>query len=123
MFSLEEMVLKFDQHQDVDDPPLALYDYIQLARDGQEIVLRPNLAFVSAVEHFDRFENKMTFLMADFVITCRGKSHHLERGLACYPVDKEAEERQAKIERANARLDLLYRDLELAGGKADKSFF
>jgi len=123
LFSLEEMVLKFDRQQDADDPAMALYDYVQLARDGQEIVIRPNLDFVSAVEHFDRFENKMTFLMADFAVTCQGKTHHLERCLACYPVDNEAEERQAKIELANARLDMLYQDLESAGGKAEKAFF
>jgi hypothetical protein len=94
-----------------------------LAGEGQAVAIRPTLEFVTAVEHFDRFENKTVFLMADFVVTCQGKTVHLERCLACYPVDKEAEERQAKIELANARLELLYRDLESAGGEADKAFF
>jgi hypothetical protein len=123
LFSLEEMVLKFDRQQDADDPAMALYDYVQLAGEGREVAIRPTLEFVTAVEHFDRFENKTVFLMADFAVTCQGKTVHLERCLACYPVDNEAEERQAKIELANARLELLYRDLESAGGKAEKSFF
>ena len=123
LFSLEEMVLKFDRQQDADGPAMALDDVVQLAGEGQEVAVRPTLEFVTAVEHFDRFEHKTIFLMADFAVTCQGKTVHLERCLACYPVDNEAEERQARIELANARLDLLYRDLESAGGKADKAFF
>jgi hypothetical protein len=124
LFSLEEMVLKFDQQQDEKTgPAMALHDYVQLAEKGQAVAIRPALEFVSAVEHFDRFENKMIFLMADFVVTCQGKTHHLERCLACYPIDNEARERQAKIDIANARLRLLYQELESAGGRADKPFF
>jgi len=123
LFSLEEMVLKFDRQQDADDAVMALYDYVQLAGKGQEVAIRPTLEFVTAVEHFDRFENKTVFLMADFAVTCQGKTHHLERCLACYPVDNEAEERAAKLELANARLALLYQDLESAGGKAEKAYF
>ena len=123
LFSLEEMVLKFNQQQDADDPAMALYDYVQLAGEGQEVAIRPSLEFVTAVEHFDRFENKTIFLMADFAVTCQGKTVHLERCLACYPVDNQAEERQAKIQLANARLDLFYQDLESAGGEAEKTFF
>jgi hypothetical protein len=123
LFSLEEMVLKFDSQHDEADPAMTLFDYVQLAGKGQTVAIRPTLEFVSAVEHFDRFENKMIFLMADFAIICQGTTHHLERCLACYPVDKEAEERQAKVDLANARLELLYQDLESAGGQVDKVLF
>ena len=123
LFSLEEMVLKFDQQQDEADPAMALHDYVRLAGEGSEVTVKPSLEFVSAVEHFDRFENKMVFLMADFSVTCQGRTQHLERCLACYPVDKEADERQTKVDLANARLSLLYEALESAGGKTDKTFF
>ena len=123
LFSLEEMVLKFDQQQEEAEPAMALYDYIQLARKGEAVDVRPALEFVSAVEHFDRFEKQMIFLMADFAVTCQGKTHHLERCLACYPIDNESEERPAKVELANTRLKLFYEELAAAGGHADTPLF
>lgn len=123
LFSLEKMVLSFDRQEDTGDSAMALPDYVQLAREGRDVSIRPSLEFVSAVEHFDRFETKTMFLMADFAVTCEKKTIHLERCLACYPVDKAAEERSAKIELANARLKLLYEEVESAGGRIDKPFF
>jgi len=123
LFSLEEMVLKFDRQKDETGPAMALHDYVGLARQGKEIAIRPKLDFVSAVEHFDRFENKMVFLMADFAVTCEGITTHLERCLACYPVDREDEEGRAKIDLANERLKLFYQELASAGGSAEPSFF
>ena len=123
LFSLEEMVLKFDQQKDAADPAMALYDYVRLAKSGQAVSIRPSLELVSAVEHFDRFETKTTFLMADFAVTCQETTTHLERCLACYPVENEAEERKAKVDIANARLELLYNELEAAGGQAHKVYF
>jgi hypothetical protein len=123
LFTLEEMVRKFDRKKDDADSALALHDYVNLAKEGCEVIVNPSLELVSAVEHFDRFENKMIFLMADFSIACQGSTHQVERCLACYPVDKEADEKQAKIDVANARLKLFYEALESAGGQAEKLFF
>jgi hypothetical protein len=123
LFTLEEMVRKFDRKKDDADSALALHDYVNLAKEGCEVIVNPSLELVSAVEHFDRFENKMVFLMADFSIACQGSTHQVERCLACYPVDKEADEKQAKIDVANARLKLFYEALESAGGQAEKLFF
>ena len=61
--------------------------------------------------------------MAEFSIACQGVTHHVERCLACYPVDNEADERQAKVDLANARLKLFYEELASAGGKTEKIYF
>ncbi len=123
LFSLEEMVVKFDRQQADTGTAMALHDYVEVARDGHPVTVDPTLEFVSAVEHFDRFENKMIFLMADFAVTCQRRIHHVERCLACYPVDTEAEERQARIDLANARLRLFYEDIRSAGGQVNTLFF
>jgi hypothetical protein len=123
LFTLEEMVLKFDRQKDDTASAISLHDYIKLAREGVAFTVKPTLELVSAVEHFDRFENKMAFLMADFAASYQGVTHHVERCLACYPIDNEAEERQAKVELANARLRLFYEELESVGGKAEKPYF
>jgi hypothetical protein len=123
LFTLEEMLRKFDQQKDDTDTAMALHDYVRLAEAGHEVTVRPVLEFVSAVDHFDRFKNKMIFLMADFSVTCREATHHVERCLACYAVDREADERQAKIDVANARLKLFYEKLASAGGKTETKYF
>jgi len=123
LFTLEEMVRKFDQQKEDAGPAVALHDYVQLAQKGHEVLVHPSVELVSAVEHFDRFENKMMFLMAEFSIACQGVTHHVERCLACYPVDNEADERQAKVDLANARLKLFYEELASAGGKTEKIYF
>jgi hypothetical protein len=123
LFTLEEMLRKFDQQKDDIGTAMALHDYVSLAKEGHEVSVSSALELVSAVEHFDRFDNKMIFLMADFSVTCREETHHVERCLACYPVDREADERQAKIDVANARLKLFYEELASAGGKAERQYF
>lgn len=123
LFTLEEMLRKFDQQKDRTDTAMALHDYVSLAKEGHAVSVGPTLELVSAVEHFDRFEKKRNFLMADFSVTCREETHHVERCLACYPIDREADERQAKIDVVDARLKLFYEELASAGGKAKKQYF
>lgn len=123
LFSLEEMLIKFDLQQKDADPAMALHDFVRLAGEGQAVSIRPTVEFVSAVEHFDRFETEMVFLMADFAVTCQGKAHRLERCLACYPIDQAAGERPDKVDLANARLRRFYRELAAAGGKVEKIWF
>jgi hypothetical protein len=123
LFALKEMLVKFDRRWEGSGPPMAIHDYAHLAREGNDITVDPTLEFVAAVEHFDRFENKMVFLMADFCVTCLGRTQHCERCLACYAIDKEQEERMAKATLANERLRLLYADLEAAGVRVEKKYF
>ena len=60
--------------------------------------------------------------MADFGITCLGKTSHIERCLACYP-EKREEEQSEMMEIANQRLKLLYEEFERASVKYEQRFF
>jgi hypothetical protein len=124
LFSLEEMVLKFDQQKEDDRPGHGAIRLCPTGPTGQEVTIRPTLDFVSAVEHFDRFENKMIFFMADFAVTCQGETTH--HGTLPGLLSRRQGSRGAVRPRsilANARLRLLYEELVSAGGKAEKSFF
>ncbi len=74
-------------------------------------------------EHFANYENQMIFLMVDFSVTCLGKKHHYERCLACYPMDKEAEEKNEKAAIADERLKLLYEEFDTVSIQYEKRFF
>ena len=61
--------------------------------------------------------------MVDIVITSLGQSGHLERCLACYPLEKEGEERHRAVETANSRLAILDGQFEEAAVRYGKQFF
>lgn len=123
LFTLEEMMVKFNGYQEEHGPVLAIHDYINIAKEGNEVAVDMDLEFVPGVEHFANYENQMIFMMVDFAVSCLGKTHHYERCLACYPMEKEKEEKLQKIEIANERLKLLYEEFDQAAIKYEKVFF
>jgi hypothetical protein len=72
---------------------MAIHDYINLAREGNDVSVDIQLEYVPAVEHFANHKNAQIFLDGRFQITCLGKTSHIERCLACYPKEKEAQEK------------------------------
>ena len=123
LFTLEEMTNKFEGYQEDHSPILAIHDYINIAKEGNDVRVKVDLELVPAAEHFANFENQMVFLMVDFTVTCLGKTNHYERCLACYPVENEAEERDKNTAVANERLKLLYAEFDEAGISYTKHFF
>ena len=123
LFRLEEMTVKFEGYQEEHGPILTIHDYINIAKEGNEVRVHATMEFVPGAEHFANFENQMVFLMVDFEVTCLGKTSHYERCLACYPFDKEKEERTEKIGVANARLKLLYAEFDQAAIQHHKDYF
>jgi len=123
LFTLEEMMVKFDGYQEEHGPVLTIHDYINIAKEGNEVAVDIDLEFVPGVEHFANYDNQMIFMMVDFAVSCLGKTHHYERCLACYPMEKEKEEKQQNIEVANERLKLLYEEFDQAAVKHEKIFF
>jgi hypothetical protein len=122
LFSLPDMLLKFDNAHQTYGSVMAIHDYINLAREGNDVSVEIMLEYVPAVEHFAGHKNAQIFLMADFEITCLGKTSHIERCLACYP-EKRADERSEMMAIANQRLKLLYEDFERASVKYSESFY
>jgi len=123
LFTLEEMMVKFDGYQEEHGPILTIHDYINIAKEGNEVAVAVDLEFVPGVEHFANYENQMIFMMVEFAVSWLGKTHQYERCLACYPMEKEKEEKQQNIEVANARLKLLYEEFDQAAVKHEKAFF
>jgi hypothetical protein len=112
LFSLEEMLVKFADFRDEYGPILTIDDYIYMAKEGNEVCVDLNLEYVPATEHFEYGKNLQTYLMVDLAMTGLGKSHRCQRCLACYPTEKEDEERERQIAVANDRLGQLYMEFD-----------
>jgi hypothetical protein len=123
LFSLEDMMVKYEDVHEAYGAVMAIHDYINLAREGNDMFVKLRLEYVPAVEHFANYKNAQIFLMVDFAITGLGKTHKYERCLACYPQDREKEEKQEKVTIANDRLKLLYEEFDMASVKYEKRFF
>jgi hypothetical protein len=123
LFTLEDMVVKFDEMKEEHGSLLAIQDYINIAGEGNEVAVAIALEFVSGVEHFANYENQQVFLMAHFSITTLGGAHPYERCLACYAAEKEAQEKPLKIDIANERLKILYNEFDRVSIKYEKRFF
>jgi hypothetical protein len=123
LFTLNDMVVKFDTAKEERDAVLTIDDYVGIAHEGNPVKVAIDLEYVPAVEHFAHHENAQTFLTVNFVITCLGSSCHFERCLACYPTAEERQEKPPMVEVANERLKLMYRNFDGAGIKYEERFF
>jgi hypothetical protein len=123
LFRLQDMIVKYDNIHEEYGGMMVIHDYINLAREGNDVTVRVKLEYVPAVEHFANTKNSQIFMMADFTVEYLGNTSHIERCLACYPNEKEAEEKSQKIRIANERLNLLYRDFIEAGITYQERFF
>ena len=123
LFNLEDMLVKYEDVHDEYGTVMAIHDYINLAREGNDVSVKLSLEYVEGVEHFANYKNAQTFLMVDFAIASLGKTSHIERCLACYEAEKEQQEKLQKIEIANERLRLLYEEFDQASIKYQKRFF
>ncbi|MFH0783742.1 MAG: hypothetical protein V2B20_17550 [Pseudomonadota bacterium] len=123
LFTLEEMILKFDGYKQEQDTTLTLEDYIEMSKGGAKVDMSINLEYVPAVEHFANHTNSQTFLAADFAVTADNKKHSFQRCLSCYQTDKENEEKALQMEVANARLKVLYQILTMNSVNYAEIFF
>ncbi|MFZ0614280.1 MAG: hypothetical protein WAM73_18700 [Desulfobacterales bacterium] len=123
LFTLPEMLVKYDQAHAEYGSVMTIHDYITLAQEGNEVSIVVNLEHVPAVEHFAHTTNAQVFLMVEFVITSLDKTSRIERCLACYPETRAREEKMEKVDIANERLKLLYAEFDRGAVKYEKNFF
>ena len=123
LFTLEDMTVKFDGYQKEYDATLMIHDYINIAKEGNDVAVEVELEYVPGVEHLVGYDNEMIFMMAGFRIVCLGKIHRYERCLACYQAEREKEEKQHRINIANERLKILYTEFDQASITYEKNFF
>ena len=115
LFTLDEMVVKFEETSRGQGPGKTIYDYIELAHAGHPVHIDIGMEYVPAVEHFAGHDNAQTFLTVDFKVTCQNETYHTERCLACFPTDDRKKEKPRMVEVANDRLRLLYGQFDKAG--------
>ena len=123
LFSLPEMMVKFDAAQAAYGAVMAIDDYINLAAEGNRVSAEISLEYVPAVAHFAHQKNAQVFLMADFAMTGLGTTRHIERCLACFPEAAEPAEQADKVAVANQRLELIYAAFETAAIRFDPQRF
>ncbi|RLB43566.1 MAG: hypothetical protein DRH12_02660 [Deltaproteobacteria bacterium] len=123
LFTLEDMLVKFEGYKEEHDPTLTIDDYINMAKEGTEVEVSIEVEYVPAVEHFANYKNSQTFLTVDFTVEALGRRHNFQRCFACYQTDKEKEEKDQQVRVANARLEELYKRFDDAGVKYVKKFF
>lgn len=123
LFTLEEMIVKFDGCNQEHDSMLTLEDCLEMAKGGDKVAVDIQLEYVPAVEHFANQKNAQTFLTADFVVTASQKQKDFQRCLACYQTDREREEKTDQVGVANARLSLLYQAFAKSTVQYNEMFF
>ncbi|MBU8910415.1 MAG: hypothetical protein KOO65_04020 [Desulfobacterales bacterium] len=126
-FSLQDMMVKYDGVDIEKDAAtggiLTIHDYINIAKEGNEVEVQVGLEIIPAVEHFANQKNEQTFFMADFNITTLGRNSQFQRCLACFQTDKESEEKPVALVTANDRLKILYKEFNEANIQFKTVFF
>jgi hypothetical protein len=123
LFTLPDMLVKYDTVQEGKEPSLTIYDYINIAGEGNAVTVDVFLELVPAVEHFDSVNNKQTFLTGYFSIETLGRTGSYQRCLGCYATENEKKEKPLAVVVANERLSELYRDFEKVGIQFQERFF
>lgn len=116
LFSLDDMVVKFDRLKREEPKALTLHDLAGMARSGEKIKLAIALEILPAVEHFAQHQNAQTFLSGEFTAkTAAGESYSSQRCFACYATDDMEREKPIAVKVANARLKVIYREFDQSG--------
>lgn len=123
LFSLDDMVVKFQSLREEKGPTLTLEDYVYIAREGSDVHMDVSVEYLPAVENFGNRKERRTFLLVDFEVATLGTTNQCQRCLACYATDQEVNEKLRQVRIANDRLATLFKELDQAGIKYEKRFF
>jgi hypothetical protein len=123
LFSLEDTVVKYEDFQETHGPVLTIHDYINIAKEGNEVSVDVGLECVPGVAYFINHKNSQIFMMGDLTVTCLGSKHLCQRCLACYSAGREQDEKEAKMKVANDRLEILYSEFDEASVGYKRRFF
>lgn len=123
LFSLEDMLVKFEKKRDEYVATLILEDYINLARDGEKIDVHVSSEIFPAVENFANYKEKRMFFAVNFNVNYLRETHVCQRCFSCYAMEHEQEDMQTARELANRRLSSIYKSFDKAGIQYNKLFF
>jgi hypothetical protein len=122
-FSLEDMVIKFDALKDDGPPQLSIPELLAIAKGGKVMTVQVTLELLPAVEHFSGSETAQTFLGGVFRALAEDEIFHCHRCFACFPTEKEDEERERAVKVANARLAVVYDNFKASGIICQPQYF
>lgn len=120
LFTLENMMLEFDDKKGDDSPLYTVFDFINMAQQGKSVAVQVEIEEVPAIEHFDYQKNAQTFIICDFDCKIDSTQYYYQRCLSCYSTDKESEERPQALQTANDRLENIYAEFDKSGIKYEK---
>lgn len=123
LFSLEDMLARFEAKRDEYVSTLILEDYIHIARDGEKIDIDISLENFPAAENFANRTEKRMFFSTNFHVKHLGETHICNRCFSCYAMDREREEAQTAKELANRRLAAIYTDFDKVGISYNRIFY
>jgi hypothetical protein len=123
LFTLEGMIVKFDQFSHEHTTDLTLEEYIEKTAADGKVSMSVRLEHVPAVEHFADQKNSQTFLMADFTVTADVVKQSFQRCLSCFPTDSADEVKVQQEGVANARLKSLYQHLAGSAVEYNQAYF
>jgi hypothetical protein len=123
LFTLDAMVIKFEQLQDSEQPPLTIPGLVGMAYSGSKISVDLALDYLPAVEHFAHQQNAQTYLSGEFTARIESRIYKCHRCFACFATEKSAEEKPRAIQVANARLELIFEEFARVGILHRKQYF
>lgn len=123
LFTLDDMVVKFEQLKDAGQPAMTIPELVGLAQAEEEMSVALTLEYLPAVEHFANQKNAQTFLSGELTARVGRKTYHCHRCFSCFATDNAAAEKPRAIEVANARLALIFQEFERVGIRHEKQFF
>ena len=123
LFTLETMLAKFEEKRDEFVSTLILEDYINIAKEGNDISIDISLEYLPAVENFANHKAKRVFFTSNFNVRHLGEIHICQRCLSCYAMENEKEERETARDLANRRLASIYTDFDSANIQYNRVLF
>lgn len=123
LFTLEEMIVKFETLQEEGPAQLSIPELTTMAKSGKSITVDMTLELIPAVEHFSHTDNAQTYLSGEFTAKTVDETYHCHRCFACFGTDHEDEEKETAIRVANARLALIYSEFKESGVMHQPQYF
>lgn len=115
LFSLDDMIIKFETLKGEGPPHLSIPELAAMAKTGKVITVQIALELIPAVEHFSGVKNAQTYLSGVFRALATDEIYHCHRCFACFPTEKEDQERETAVKVANARLAAVYDEFKQSG--------
>lgn len=123
LFSLDDMVVKFDRLKEADQPSMTIPELVGLAQAGKKMSVDLVLDYMPAVEHFANQKNAQTFLSGEITARVGQKIYRCQRCFSCFATDHSVEEKPRAIQVANARLAVMFSEFKRVGINHQPQYF